>query len=312
MKYFRYLVVAAMIFGTTLTSCKENDDNPREFNVSLLDSIFVSEHNPLSDNIHQIKHEYEYGCQNRITKRGTVRYGYSDYLLYYNANGDIIKYTSCYTASRCYRFTFAKNGNKVNILIKYHPSAYHFETVNGELELNSQELPTKLTYERVNEYDGSCGLSRRVSTYTTIAFTWQNGNLTKKECESKYETLNYSYSETDCESKGVTREESSITSTNTFTYDDKKTPFYYCNTPKWALLLLNYYEQDVNYGYNKNNRNTVTTEDGNSITYEYTYNDDELPVTRTWKEETITYTETYTYRAMGSASNDVCTLDCYW
>ena len=60
MKCFNYLVVATMIFGATLTSCKENDENPKEFNVSLLGSIFVSEHNALSDNIHQIKHEYQF------------------------------------------------------------------------------------------------------------------------------------------------------------------------------------------------------------------------------------------------------------
>ena len=34
MKYFSYLVVATMILGAALTSCKENDDYPREFTVS--------------------------------------------------------------------------------------------------------------------------------------------------------------------------------------------------------------------------------------------------------------------------------------
>ena len=241
MKCFNYLVVATMIFGATLTSCKENDENPKEFNVSLLGSIFVSEHNALSDNIHQIKHEYEYGCQNRITIRETASYGYSGFLLYYNVNGDTMKYTSCYTSSRCYRSTFTKNGNKVKISIRYHPTVYLFGSVNGELELNEQGLPIKLTYEEEYDNDGSTYWS-----YTTVILTWQNGNLTTAECEEDWESENVIFDWEKGEIDRVEKKQGSNANTKTYTYDDKKTPFYFCNTPKWALWLLNHYERDVN------------------------------------------------------------------
>lgn len=309
MRYFSYLVIAVMIFGAALTSCKENDDNPREFNVPLLDSIFVSEHNALSDNIFQIEHGYEYGCQNRITKRGTVRYGYSDYVLYYNASGDTIKYTSCYISSRCYRFTFSKSGKKVNVFIRYHPTVSLFGSINGELELNAQGLPVKLTYEEVGEYSTNGSNYRNI---TVVTLTWQNRNLAKMDWETGWETENVSLNWKTGEIDHVESEEGASAGTVTYTHDDKKTPFYHCDTPKWALWLLDYFKQDVNYGYNMNNIKTVTREDGNSITYEYTYNDDGFPVTRTWDEEAIIYTEKYIYKVMGSTSNDVCTLEGYW
>ena len=310
MRCFSYLVVVAIIFGTVLTSCKENDDNPREFNVSFLDSIFVSEHNALSDYILQIKHKYEYGCQNRITKRGTVRYGYSDYSLYYNANGDTIKYTSCYISSRCYRSTFSKNGNKVNISIRYHPTVTLFGSVNGELELNAQGLPVKLMYEQVENW--GTDIEANMSTNTVVTLTWQNGNLTKTERESNWKSEIIIFNLETWEIERVEREEGSSTGTVLYTHDDKKTPYNHCNTPKWALWMLCYYEQDINFGYNENNIKTATSEDGNTITYEYMYNEDGFPVTRTWGEGTITYTETYTYKATGSASNEVCSLEGYW
>ena len=307
MRYFCCLVVAVMIFGAALTSCIKNDD---DFTISLLDSIFVSEHNTLSGNIQQIKHGYYYGCQNRVTGRGTVRYGYSGYSLYYNANGDTVKYTRCETLARCYRTTFSKNGNKVNISISYHPNANLFGSEKGELELNDQGLPVKLTSEEVGEWYTT---GSNYWYYTTVTLTWQDGNLTKADWETDWKRENIFLNwETGYEINRVEREEGSDFGTTTCTYDDKKTPFYQCNTPKWALWLLDYYDQDANYGYNKNNIKTVTREDGNTITYEYTYNDDGFPVTRTWGEGTITYSETYKYKATGSVSNEICTLENYW
>ena len=55
----------------------------------------------------------------------------------------------------------------------------------------------------------------------TLTLTWQNSNLTKIEWER-------------------VDEEGSSAGTKTFTHDDKKTPFYHCNIPKWALWWLSY------------------------------------------------------------------------
>jgi hypothetical protein len=306
MRYFRYFVVTAIFLGTVLISCKENIDNPRNFTVSLLDSIIV-----LQDNIKTIEYGYEYVCQNRVTERKrSSSNGFSDYSLYYNAKGDTIKYTSCYILSRCYRCTFSQYGNKVNIFINYHPSVSIFGTVKGELELNAQGLPLKLTYEDVG-VSGSSDYSK-YRDYTTVTLTWQNGNLTKTDLETNWEKENVYLNWEDGTIDHIEKEEGSNAATTTYTYDNKKPPFYHCNTPKWALWLLNYYNQDVNYGYNTNNIKTVTSEDGNTIKYEYTYNDDEFPVARTWDEGTIIYTEIYTYKAVETVSNNVCTLENYW
>ena len=312
MRDFSFLIVT-VIFGTLLTSCKKNYDNQREFTVSLLDTIFVSHYNSSNNRNYQTRHIYYYGCQNRITGRGIHSYSPdwgswwldTGYSLYYNANGDTVKYTSCETLARCYRTTFSKKGNKVNISIRYHPTVTLFGSVNGELELNVQGLPVKLTYEKVEDW-GTDFITNR-STYTIVTLTWQNENLTKTNWESETETETKFWWEEEWKF-----EKSSSTGTVAYTHDDKKTPFYHCNTPKWALWLFYYFGRDANYGYNKNNVKNVTMEDGNTVTYEYTYNDDGLPITRTWSDETITYTETYIYNAAGSASNEVCTLEGYW
>jgi len=94
---------------------------------------------PNSVNIHHGIHDratnkYYYDIQNRISQ-----------WLTYNTDGDLIEYESCYTSSRCTRAKFSKNGNKITVIKSYHPSAYLFGSVIGELELNAQGLPIKLT-----------------------------------------------------------------------------------------------------------------------------------------------------------------------
>jgi len=87
-------------------------------------------------------------------------------------------------------------------------------------------------------------------------FTWQNGNLTKEEGGS----------------------------IGTFTYDDKKSPFYHCKTPKWFLLRV--WERHL---CSVNNIKTETWGYGVE-THGYVYNDDGFPTTRTAYDETQTFT----------------------
>jgi len=214
--------------------------------------------------------KYIYDSQNRVT-----RYICSYYItiLNYNADGDLVQYQQSIGQGRGYSTTFSKDGNKITFIIMDRPAIGVSNTVNGELELNAQGFPVKLTSEHVQMY---WGVVEHYCFYT-VTLTWQNGNLIKTEWEREDEN-------------------GSSAGTVTYTHDDKKIPFYHCNTPKWALWWLDYYRNFGNYGYNENNIKTETGEDGSTTTYEYTYNDDGFPVTRTWVEGTYTLTETYTYK----------------
>jgi len=310
MRYFSYLVVATMIFGTALTSCKKNDDNQRDW---LLETIIVSQYNALSDNVYQVKYVLEYDNKNRITKR--IMHNYSHWIddwggeispisLNYNADGCLVEYDSkWYWRDPWNQTAFFQNDNKITFTTTYyHPLGSTNGTINGELELNVQGLPVKLTSEHIESSISYAEIETRervINLSYTATLTWQNGNLTKTIWEREDETLRYIF--TDLESKElVEREESSSSGTITFTHDEKKTPFYHCNTPKWFFLWNEKYGFGSNYEYNANNIKTETIEDGSTITYEYTYNDDGFPATRTWGAASIwmegTTTETYTYK----------------
>ena len=255
--------------------------------VVLPDSIIVSQYsNASSDNIYRQKHKYQYDSRNRISQ-GIM---YNHFYLTYNDEGDLIEYESCYISSRCTRAKFSKNGNNITFTTDYHPTVSLFGTVNGELELNAQGLPVKLTYKE--EAQQGYEFIVNTTTHAVVSLTWQNENLTKKEWESESIIEEKHWSD----EESVIKKEST-TGTVTYMHDDKKNPFYLCNTPKGFFWWLSYDSFNDFYGYNKNNIKNERREDGSTITYEYTYNDNGFPVTRTWESalwnEIIT--ETYTY-----------------
>jgi len=91
----------------------------------------------------------------------------------------------------------------------------------------------------------------------TSIFTWENGNITKEEWEGWI---------------------------GNYIYDDNKSPFYHCKTPKWFLLRW------LGFTYCSVNNIKTVTSGGSNSTYKYTYNNDGFPVERTdpW-DETCTY-----------------------
>jgi len=241
------------------------------------------------------KYVFHYDSQNRITE---ARMRSNIFALNYNADGDLVDYydpgdpTTWSPSAK-----FSKYGNKITFISSYHPDVSTVGSVNGEIELNAQELPVKLTYQEETE-DG-IDYTTYTTTHAVVSLTWQNENLLKKEwkSESVVELIHWSEKES-----VITK--SSTSGAEIYTHDDKKNSFYNCNTPKWFFWWLNYYEYKMIYGFNKNNIKTVTREKvGSIITYEYKYNDDGFPVTRTWEEgwewiwgyETTTFTETNTY-----------------
>ena len=209
--------------------------------------------------------------------------------LEYNVDEDLIEYKIIGWRPRdgnC--VTFFKNGNIIN----FRGGGLLAGDVNGELELNTQGLPVKLMYEHV--ILSMSGGTERIVSYS-VALTWQNGNLTKADWEEERVTLRYFDWETWEEI--FERTEEASTGTITFTHDEKKTPFYHCNTPRWFFLWRDYTWYNEYHGwYNVNNIKTLTREDESIRTYEYTYNYDGFPVIRTWGEGTTTTTETYTYK----------------
>ena len=290
MTRLNYLKIAIITASAVLvlSSCGDKEDNKRDW---LLENVVVSEYYALSDYVFERRYDYEYDSQNRITNRITTTSSVSSSgTLNYNADGDTVKYENRYSMARGTFAKFSQNGNKITIVEASHPNANLFTDVNGELELNAQGLPIKLTSEVNDVWYGSSGSS--YWSYSTVTLTWQNGNLIKTEWQKEYLNIIYDMEP----GKPVIREEGTISGTNTYIYDDKKPPFHHCNTPKWLLWLLDYYGYNMNNGYNENNIKTKTKEDGSTIIYEYTYNDYGFPVIITWVEGQITYTETYTYQ----------------
>jgi hypothetical protein len=258
--------------------------------VGLLEGIILSQDN------YQTKGWlwYEYDSQNRIVKC-TIYRSYSDevwdfgseHTLDYNTEGDLVKYDVCCDYGAPHTF-FTINGNKITFSRSHKVTQQISHSENGEIELNEQGLPVRLTSESKTHHS-TYGTS---TSFYTFILTWQNGNLTK---------IDWELSQTGYEGEYTGKS----SGTNTYTHDDKKPLFYYCDTPKWFLWWLDYYDKydnayNENYGYNENNIKTETwEEDGvtRTKTYEYTYNDDGFPVTRTWvNDDSFTNTETYTYK----------------
>jgi len=184
---------------------------------------------------------YEYDSQDRISK-------ISKYLLNNNQPFDvqIFNYNSEGHLEEIIngsKITFSKNGNKIT----YN----NYEVEHNEIEINDQGFPVKYTWEI--KYD-------KYWIIRTNTFTWLNGNLTEYYMEEK---------------KKIGYEESTNYSTATYTFDDKKSPFYHCKTPKWVLF---YFMWSSELDYNDNNVKTIKWESESHTTYEYIYNDEGFPI----------------------------------
>jgi len=200
------------------------------------------------------RYVYEYDDQDRIEK--TTRYinGQIDRVdIYkYNAVGDLeeVKYKYEAKPTNNETKTLTRNNNIITIVA--------VSDTYSEIEiiiLNHQGLPENSTLEGE---DGS---------KDTGIYTWnENRNLTKVEWTSEWTGGS--------ESGG-----------NTFTYyDDTKTEFHYCKTPKWVLWKFN--------GYVGANNIKTQTRIGSStptFEYEYVYNEYDLPVEQKQGSNTTTY-----------------------
>jgi len=151
--------------------------------------------------------KFEYDDQNRITKN--TQYEQDGKTVFktstFKYNGNIL-IVSEQTESMTITKTFFREDN---LIYKDGPDEY--------LELNSQNMLVK--------YTGKFSSDVYNRWETVITFDYKDGNLYKKTVEftygeyfeDKYKNKNYEI---------------------TYTYDDKKSPLYYCKTPQWYLIMF--------------------------------------------------------------------------
>jgi len=184
-----------------------------------------------------IKNEYD--NQNRITKISWYdkdgKIGQTVTLIY--SGDDLVKSET--TGDKAGITEFVKNGNIITITDKNIEGTW---SKTYTIHLDSNGYPTK--YENLEE-----GWSY------FITYTIQNGNLmqwTSKEVG--YSTVYEN-------------------STN-FIYDDKKSLFYYCNTPKWYMIY--------HYSEEGGRNNPIEQSwDGGKLEYKYEYDSAGFPIKRT-------------------------------
>jgi len=249
-------------------SCDKDNDND---SVQLLESIS-------HDGI--LAYKFKYDNQKRISE--IIDYCYdrcTSHLLSYNSAGDLV--SKGYKSSLSYHnydydriWTFTKNGDKIIIDRNTNEREY--------FELDNQDLPIRRRIESTIAKD----------TYSETTYAYHAGNLSKLTFERK-ETVG----------GGLMTYKTEHIMSAAFIYDDKKSPFYNCNTPKWFLTLFfrliegNYYGplppffSDI-VDLQRNNRlaEILTCEAGWRIvaqetvceikhTYIYTYDDAGYPLT---------------------------------
>ncbi|MDR2887064.1 MAG: hypothetical protein LBV26_03525 [Bacteroidales bacterium] len=236
---YRYIAVVAILVSAVFASCKDNDETQDP--VILLEEMHhIRHHNDTKD-------VFEYDKRNRITKCLTYYIGttevYYTNTITYKANGNL---ELLIESGETYITTFAKKGNKISYTDEIN-------NTSGEMEVDSQGFPVKGTWERKGD-----NLGRGTST-----FTWENGNLTQEKREYCVENdgKEYSYIET-----------------STYTYDNKKSPFYNCATPKWFLM----YWLGVAYCGENNLETAIYSRlPAHTLTAKNTYNDDGFLISRT-------------------------------
>ena len=255
--------IAVCLAVTVFASCGKDDDLKEAeadipvFPVFLLEEVQES----------TARYVFEYDGKNRMTKLTGYLfdscfgrwYQFLVHELKYNVVGDLEEYTYR-TETNVTKFTIHKDGNKFTL-------SDDTATEIRFIELNAHGLPEKCAY--LIGVKGSESWNFDIRTYT-----WHNGNNTKLSVEQDWK---------------YGSKEDTWSGTYTYTFDDKKSPFYYCTTPKWILLHF----WGSYYSFNDNNIIDHKLEDSVYLTTEYTYNDYGFPVTQTYSHTTNTTTYTY-------------------
>jgi len=203
--------------------------------------------------------KYEYDNESRITKT-----------LYYNKEGGLI-----YSQTLTYRgddfikvmlssdvdsdfvatIEYSKSGNIITITTKNNGSD-NVETTT--VALDNDGFPTK--YELNSDEASSVGV-----------FETHGGNLTK-----------HSYK--------VIRGDVTLEGSSDFKYDNKKSPFYYCKTPKWWWILA---DKCIS---TQNNVIEMSNTRGEKVEYKYEFDNAGYPTKCTAKSSESEYVSKYKYK----------------
>jgi len=237
-----YLVIAALAVSAAFVSCSKSVSDEDFGEIQLPKTIVTKGFRDYH------RHEYEYDSQNRIIK----------YLSYFShgelgpdavpstvkrftyIEDDFVKVVVERSNSSTSTVEISKNGNRVTATRKYiggfSDGEIYFTAITN---LNNNGYPTKRESAFV---PGAFGAnSSEVETYQ-----FRNGNLMRHSI---------------VRSNGPNTDDR-------FTYNNKKSPFFYCETPMWITLNL------FMYHYISKNNHTG---------YKYEYNTAGLPVKRTIK-----------------------------
>jgi hypothetical protein len=218
------------------------------------DVILLEERHSLGYSLHK----FEYDEQHRLSKRyeynnvGTLL---STMTLTYEDDGDLKTVLWVDNDGFIIRSGPVKERNKISfwgVMISHY-----------EVELNTDGLPGKLTHYRQTSMFDSWAESTQI-------YTWVNRNLTLADY-----TVN---------GEGYDGEAYERSGTTTYSYDDKKSPFYHCATPRWFWMW--YFNNTVTAC----SLNNLTPADSDEQTHEYTYNEDGFLATKKQGGGTITYT----------------------
>jgi hypothetical protein len=185
-----------------------------------------------------------------INENGTIKFEYDDQIriikkLYYNNDGEHFNTET---------FTYNSDGS-----IKIRETNYSISGNTITTDITIDDRNDRTTNITINK-DGyivkeeSAGETEGDSWGEIKTYQYQNGNLYKYHREA---TFSYDVDSFTVEYK----------------YDNKKSPFYYCKSPKWFLQLL----PEGDLGFNNN----IVKQD--EITYAYEYDSDEFPTKVTIK-----------------------------
>jgi len=253
-----YLIIAIFAIVTAFVSCDKNNDGDNNGNGNEDKDVYLLvKISEDNDNGDGIK--FEYDNQNRIKK---MIFDYGLTLLYdYNNAGDLTMMKWEDETDDNDIAIITKNGNK--IILNFSSGEHEWSM---SFELNAQGLPVKL-------------MTGEDESEQYFIFQYQNGNL--KKLESLWWDENDNMTKLDFYMN--------------YTYDDKKSPFYHCKTPKWLFVFLTILcENHYNFGI-QNNVISMTSDYGKLINCDYTYNDEGFPLIRKVKEGHNNFTQTFKY-----------------
>ena len=254
-KYISYILVVALIFAATFTSCKKDTDGDK---IKLLETITSSDN--------KWSYKFEYDEQNRISK--IIRYSegslHNTIPITYSEN-DLVEMGFVVEGNGSWgywTFNYAISGNTINFT---RTNWNHYSGVSsiigaftGVLTLNGDGLPVK----KEEDYGGG------------FEYTYQydgNGNMVKAFFPDDY--------------------------TEEYKYDNNKSPFLNCKSPKWWLQDFVFW----GFGFGIPNNTIVRAWDEGKTTYAYVYDSDGYLTKRTSKteydydDEVIEQEITYTY-----------------